>query len=224
MKKQRILLVEDSKEIAQAVVMNLEYAGYDSVLFEDGQSVVEYLKGDHRFDIAVLDIMVPYIDGFELMSYMKDYGIPVIYMTAKADLDSEIQGLRAGAEDYVMKPFKMQSLLVRIEKILERHGQTGRVYEYKNIVVDEENRSVTKDGIEVCFAPVEFDVFLLLLKNKNRTVSRNKILDEVWGEDFFGDTRTVDVRIAMIRKKLELLDEIRTIPKTGYRLEEKDWK
>ncbi len=221
MKKYRVLLAEDSLEITQAVSLSLEYAGYDYVAFEDGKSVVDFLEKDHDFDIAVLDIMMPHIDGFELLPYMKSKDIPVIYMTAKSDLESEVRGLREGAEDYVIKPFKIQSLLVRIEKILERHGKTDAKYQFKNIILDESNRIVTQNGEEVTLAPIEFDVLLLLLKNKNRTVSRDDILDKVWGVDFFGDTRTVDVRIAILRKKLNLSDEIRTIPKTGYRLEEK---
>lgn len=221
MKKIKILLAEDTKSIADAVAFNLEYQNYDCKVFEDGLDVVNFLKSEHDFDLAVLDIMLPNVDGFELLEHMKKYNIPVIYMTAKTDLASEIRGLRKGAEDYITKPFEMLSLLVRIEKILERHGKMQNIYTFKDIEINNDEKTVKKLGEEIKLPPLEFDVLLLLIKNKNRTISRDKILDEVWGMDFFGDTRTVDVRIANIRKKLSLKDEIRSISKTGYRLEER---
>ena len=151
---------------------------------------------------------------------MEKYKIPVIYMTAKTDSESEVRGLRDGAEDYIVKPFEVVTLLVRIEKVLKRTGRLNQIYHFGNIKVDVENRIVTKDDEPVELPPLEFDVLTVLIKNKNRTVSRDHILNEIWGEDYFGDLRTVDVRIANIRKKLGLGDMIRTISKVGYRLEE----
>ena len=141
-------------------------------------------------------------------------------MTAKTDSESEVKGLRDGAEDYIVKPFEVVTLLVRIEKVLKRTGRLNQVYHFGNITVDVENRSVTKDGEIIELPPLEFDVLTVLIKNKNRTVTREHILNEIWGEDYFGDVRTVDVRIANLRKKLGLGDMIRTISKAGYRLEE----
>lgn len=142
-------------------------------------------------------------------------------MTAKTDSASEVKGLREGAEDYIVKPFEVVTLLVRIEKVLARTGRLNQVYRYQDITLDTENRTITKAGMEVDLTPLEFDVFSILIKNKNRTVSRDRILNEIWGEDYFGDLRTVDVRVANLRKKLGFTDEIRTISKTGYRLEER---
>lgn len=217
----RILIVEDDSAIAETVALNLRYVGYEYMHFDDGQKAADYLIQDHSFDLALLDIMLPGIDGFELFSHMKKYNIPVIYMTAKTDSASEVKGLRDGAEDYIVKPFEVVTLLVRIEKVLARTGRLNQVYRYQDITLDTENRTITKAGTEVDLTPLEFDVFSILIKNKNRTVSRDRILNEIWGEDYFGDLRTVDVRVANLRKKLGFTDEIRTISKTGYRLEER---
>lgn len=216
----RILIVEDDKGISDIIALNLRYVGYEYKVIENGSEAAAYLKSDHSFDLALLDIMLPGIDGFELFGVMAQYNIPVVYMTAKTDSESEVKGLRDGAEDYIVKPFEVVTLLVRIEKVLERTGRLNMVYRFADIVVDTENRTVTKYGEKIDLAPLEFDVFAILIKNKNRTVSRERILNEIWGEDYFGDTRTVDVRVANIRKKLGFSDEIRTISKAGYRLEE----
>lgn len=217
----RIIIVEDDSDIADVVGLNLGYVGYEYAIFDDGKKAAEYLEKDHSFDLALLDIMLPGMDGFELFSHMEKYNIPVIYMTAKTDSASEVRSLRDGAEDYIVKPFEVVTLLVRIEKVLARTGRLNQIYRFLDITVDAHNRTLTKAGEEVTLTPLEFDVFCVLVRNKNRTVSRERILNEIWGEDYFGDVRTVDVRIANIRKKLGLTDEIRTISKTGYRLEER---
>lgn len=217
----RILIVEDDPAIAQSVALNLRYAGYEYVILEDGKAAAEYLNTDHAFDLALLDIMIPGMDGFELFSHMKKYAVPVIYMTAKTDSESEVRCLRDGAEDYIVKPFEVITLLVRIEKVLARIGKLKQVYRFRDIILDAENRIVTKAGTEIDLTPLEFDVLRVLIKNKNRTVSRDRLLNEIWGEEYFGDLRTVDVRIANIRKKLGFTNEIRTISKAGYRLEER---
>jgi DNA-binding response OmpR family regulator len=217
----RILMIEDDKGISDAVALHLQYSGYEFMVFNEGSAAAQYLEQDHSFDLALLDIMLPGLDGFALFDHMEKYNIPVIYITAKTDSASEIKGLRDGAEDYIVKPFEVLTLLVRIEKVLERTGKLNKVYRIKDITADLENRTVTKCGEQVGLSPLEFDVFAILIKNKNRTVPRERILNEIWGVDWFGDTRTVDVRIANIRKKLDLTDEIKAIPKTGYRLEER---
>ncbi len=217
----RILIVEDDRAIASAVALNLKCVGYEAETFYDGGEAAEFLTGDHAFDLALLDIMLPGIDGFALLEHMQKYNIPVIYMTAKTDSESEVRGLRDGAEDYIVKPFEIVTLLVRIEKVLMRTGRLQPVYRFRDITLDGENRVVTKAGEEVDLTPLEFDVLRVLMKNKNRTVSRQQILNEIWGEDYFGDLRTVDVRVTGIRKKLGLTTEIRAVSKAGYRLEER---
>lgn len=217
----RILVVEDDKAIAGAVALNLQRVGYEVKVFYDGREAADSLAEDHSFDLALLDIMLPGVDGFQLLEYMQSRNIPVIYMTAKTDSESEVRGLRDGAEDYIVKPFAIAALLVRIEKVLARTGRLNQVYRFRDITLDGENRTVSKAGEPVDLTPLEFDVLHVLMKNKNRTVTREHILNEIWGEDYFGDLRTVDVRVAGLRKKLGLTTEIRAISKTGYRLEER---
>jgi DNA-binding response OmpR family regulator len=216
----RLLIVEDDEAILHLIEINLQVAGYDCVSLADGGEAMQFLEKDHSFDLALLDIMLPGLDGFELMPVMQQYNIPVIYLTAKSDVTSKVKGLREGAEDYIVKPFEILELLVRIEKILERSGRLNRIIRLKDITIDLEKRVVTRFGEEIALKPLEFDVFALLAKYKNRTMPRERLLNEIWGIDFIGETRTVDVHIANIRKKLDLNEEIKTISKTGYRLED----
>ena len=217
----RILLVEDDRAIADAVALNLRTVGYEVSAFDDGSEAAAALEKDHSFDIALLDIMLPGLDGFALFALMDKYNIPVIYMTAKTDSESEVRGLKEGAEDYIVKPFEIVTLLVRIERVLARTGRLNQVYRFRDLALDTENRTLTYAGEPIDLPPLEFDVLAVLMKNKNRTVSRERILNEIWGEDYFGDIRTVDVRVANLRKKLNLSEAIRTISKAGYRLEER---
>ncbi|MGI6174952.1 MAG: response regulator transcription factor [Christensenellales bacterium] len=217
----RIMIVEDDKGISDALALNMQFVGYDYMIFSDGRQAADYLFEDHAFDLALLDIMLPGIDGFELFGHMEKYSIPVIYMTAKTDSASEIKGLRDGAEDYIVKPFETVTLMVRIEKVLRRTGKLNTVYRIKDIEVNSENRTVKKAGELIDLQPMELDVLLMLLKNKNMTVSRERLLAEIWGYDFVGETRVVDVKIFGLRKKLDLGEQIKSIPKLGYRLEER---
>lgn len=219
--KNRILVVEDDAAIRDAVLLNLQVAEYDATAFEDGQDAADALEQDHAYDLALLDIMLPGLDGFELFSVMERYGIPVIYMTAKTDSASEIRGLRDGAEDYIVKPFDPLTLLVRIEKVLKRMGKWNAVYRVRDITVNTETHEVTRGGEPIVLQPLEFDVLVALLKHKNMTVSRERLVSEVWGFDYLGETRMVDVKISALRRKLGLEDAIRSIPKLGYRLEER---
>ena len=217
----RILLVEDDQAIADAVALNLKIVGYDYARFADGQAAADSLESDHTFDIALLDIMLPGMDGFELLSYMKKYGIPVIYMTAKADAASEIKGLLDGAEDYVIKPFDMMALMVRMEKVLLRTGRLNRIYRAGDVELDDYRHLVFKAGVPVELSPLEYAVLLYLMKHKNLTVAREQLLSEVWGFEYMGESRSVDVKISSLRRKLGLNDAIKTVQKLGYRLEDR---
>lgn len=220
MGKNRILVVEDEAAISDFIAVNLEYTGYACDVFADGLLAERHISADHAYDLALLDVMLPGLDGFALLGHLKQYGIPVIFLTAKTDVASKVKGLREGAEDYIVKPFEILELLVRIEKVLGRTGKTDRVLRFDGIVTDVENRVVTKDGKEVALKPLEFDLWTMLVRYKNRTLPRERLLNEIWGIDYVGGTRTVDVHIAQLRKKLGLAEQIRSIPKTGYRLEE----
>jgi len=219
--KNRILIVEDDRGIADAIALNMDFVGYDYAVFGDGLAAAQALTDDHAFDLAVLDIMLPGIDGFELMAHMEKYSIPVIYITAKTDSASEVRGLIGGAEDYIVKPFDMLSLMVRIEKVLRRTGKLNTVYRIRDIEINSVSRSVSKKGESVSLQPLEFDVLMMLVRHKNTAVSREQLLSEIWGYDFAGETRTVDIKIAAIRKKLGMEDMIHTVPKFGYRLEDR---
>ncbi len=217
----RILLVEDDCDISDVIAMNLEYSGYSCVVLDDGQKAADYLTDDNSFDLAILDIMLPGLDGFALLEHMQKRFIPVLFLTAKADVGSKIKGLRDGAEDYLAKPFEMLELLVRIEKILERTGKLNKIIMYDNIAVNVETRTVTLEGTPVDLQPMEYDLLLTLLRHKNCTLSRERLLMEIWGFDYMGTTRTVDMHISNLRRKLGLSNAIVTIPKVGYRLVEK---
>ena len=217
----RIVIIEDDAAIAQAVQLNLECAEYEVTVFDNGQTAWDALRDNHDYDLALLDMMLPGKDGFALLPKLREYGIPVICLTAMGDPGHEVQGLRSGAEDYIAKPFDMLALMVRMEKVLSRSGKLHEIYHFRDLTLDKGNRRLTRKGEEICLPPLEFDVLAVLMKNKNRTVSRERILNEIWGQDYFGDIRTVDVRVANLRKKLNLSEAIRTISKAGYRLEER---
>lgn len=216
----RLIVVEDDPSISDFIANNLQYTGYDYTVFANGMDAAQYLLQDHAFDLALLDVMLPGMDGFELMEYMKKYNIPVIYLTAKMDLSSKIKGLRDGAEDYIVKPFEVLELLVRIEKVLDRTGKLNQILHFKDIVIHLQDHTVKRCGEEIELKPLEFDLLAMFTRYKNRTLPRERLLNEIWGIDFVGGTRTVDVHVANLRKKLDLHEELKTISKIGYRLEE----
>ena len=201
-------------------IKNLISTGYAATPIYDGKEAAELLERDADFDLALLDIMLPGIDGFALMGYMKHHDIPVIYLTAKSDIDSKIQGLQDGAEDYIVKPFEILELLVRIEKVLERTGKMQQVLDVADLTINLMERSVRKNGKEILLKPMEYDLLVMLAKNKNIALSRERLLHGVWGVDYVGETRTVDVHIGQLRRKLGLENHIKTISKMGYRLED----
>lgn len=220
MTQNRVLIVEDEISIAKMIAMNLKVAGYETVLFYDGKEAADALREDHAYDIALLDVMLPGMDGFALLSVIKPYGIPVIFLTAKDDIQSKVQGLSDGAEDYIVKPFEMLELMVRMEKVLEREKKHSDAIRILDIEINFLEHTVRKNGVEVTLKPMEFELLCVLAKNKNIAISREELLRRVWGVDYAGETRTVDVHIGQLRKKLSLNDKIKTVSKMGYRLEE----
>ena len=220
MPKNRILVVEDDTAISELIQINLRVAEYETVIAMDGLEAARILEEDHAFDLALLDIMLPGLDGFELFLIVKQYQIPVIFLTAKTDLLSKIKGLRDGAEDYIVKPFEVLELIVRIEKVLDRAGKLNRVLRFKDIEINIPDRTVVCCGRSVTLKPMEFDLLVMLARNKNRTLTRERLLNELWGVDYIGETRTVDVHVGQLRKKLGLSEQIKSIPKIGYRLED----
>ncbi|WP_302626952.1 response regulator transcription factor [uncultured Eubacterium sp.] len=220
MLKNKILIVEDEEAIAKMIAMNLKVAGYDTKIFMDGIKAAEEIQMNHTYDLILLDVMLPGIDGFQLFDIVKQYGIPVIFLTAKDDLESKIRGLKGGADDYIVKPFEVLELMVRIEKVLERSNKLENILKIWDLEINIEEHTVRKKGKEILLKPKEFELLTVLVKNKNIAISREKLLSLVWGYDYIGETRTVDVHIGQIRKKLGLGEHIKTISKMGYRLEE----
>ncbi len=215
----KILVIEDENSINDLICMNLEIAGYRPVAFFSGNEVSQHLKENHNYDLALLDIMLPGKDGFELLEELKEYRIPVIYLTAKGDLPSKIKGLRNGAEDYIVKPFEMLELLVRMDNVLKRYGKEEEEIRIKDVVINEKKRTIYKNGVEISMQPMEFDCLLAFWKYRNRVMTREQILNILWGVDFEGESRTVDVHVGNIRKKLDFSDVIITVPRIGYRME-----
>ena len=218
--KARILVIEDEMSINDLLCMNLEIAGYETVGYLDGNEAYEAIIQDHAFQCALVDIMLPGRDGYSLLPKLKQYEIPVIFLTAKGDIASKIKGLKDGAEDYIVKPFEVLELLVRIEKVLARTKPEEHTLSVLNLEIDFEQHTVRQDGKEVSLKPMEFELLAVLARNKNRAISRENLLRMVWGVEYIGETRTVDVHIGQLRKKLNLADHIKTVSKLGYRLEE----
>lgn len=220
--KTRILVIEDDSSISELICMNLEAAGYEAFPILDGLCAEAFLKEADKREIALalVDVMLPGKDGFALMEDFQRAEIPVIYLTAKDDVISKVHGLKAGAEDYIVKPFEVLELLVRIDKVLKRTGRDQEKIQIRDVVIDIKEHSVTKNGQKIQLKPMEYELLVLLAKSKNVAFSREELLNRLWGTDYVGETRTVDVHIGQLRKKLDFHDVIRTISKTGYRLED----
>lgn len=215
----KILIVEDDDGISNLININLNMVGYETKQEFDGKKALETIKKE-KFDLIIMDIMLPGIDGFEIMQKIKDMKVPVIFLTAKNSVIDKVKGLKLGAEDYMVKPFETVELIARIEVILRRYGKSEDYLEFKDLKVYEDERVVKKSDVEVELTLKEFELLILLIKNKNIALSREQILEKVWGYEYFGETRTVDTHVQRLRKKLGLLDNIKTVYKVGYRLED----
>lgn len=215
----RILVIEDDQAINDLICMNLMVAGYEVESFLDGNEASGAIARDHDYGCALVDVMLPGKDGFSLLPELRSFGVPVIFLTAKGDIQSKVKGLTEGAEDYIVKPFEMLELLVRIDKVLKRYHVPGQTVQIRDVVIDPEKRTVTKGGQEVYLKPMEFDCLMMFVRNKNKALTRGQLLAALWGVEFEGETRTVDAHVGRIRKKLDFQDVIRTIPRIGYRLE-----
>lgn len=215
----KILIVEDDEAISNLININLNMVGYESKQEFDGLQALDTIKKEN-FDLIIMDIMLPGMDGFKIMEEIKDLNIPVIFLTAKNSVIDKVKGLKLGAEDYMVKPFETVELIARIEVVLRRYGKAEDYIEFKDLKIYEEERIVTKCDKKIELTLKEFELLLLLIKNKNIALSRDQILEQVWGYEYFGETRTVDTHVQRIRKKLGLIDNIRTVYKIGYRLED----
>lgn len=230
MEKAKILVVEDEEKIARLLELELEFEGYEVTKAEDGIEALEKYR-TQPWDLILLDVMLPGIDGIEVLRRIRknDPVTPVIMLTAKSSVDDKVTGLDLGANDYVTKPFSIEELLARIRACLrmqtltvEREEDDGWE-EFGGLRINEKLREVVRDGNEVELTPREFDLLLFLFKNRRQVLNREQILDAVWGYDYFGDTKVVDVYIRYLRKKIDQPSDtplIHTVRGVGYVLRE----
>ena len=215
----RILIVDDDLNIAELIKDLLIIDNYIAEYVLSGEEALEILK-KQKYDLIVLDVMLPNLNGFEIIEKIRKYETPVLFLSAKTDEESVIKGLKLGAEDYIRKPFNRLEFLARIENILKRNTKTKELYNFKDITLDKSKRIVSKNDKIIDLRPKEYELLELFLKNINIALSKEEILNKVWGIDTDIETRTVDYHIQQLRKKLGLKDEIVTIHKIGYRLED----
>ncbi|RGT61085.1 response regulator transcription factor [Faecalibacillus faecis] len=214
----KILIVEDEKSINRLIKINLSDAGYSCLCAFDGKEAIELIDHNH-FDLILLDIMLPEINGYELMEYIRPLEIPVIFLTAKSDVKDRVKGLKLGAEDYIAKPFEIIELVARVETVLRRFHKTETLLNVYDITIDTLSRIVKKEGQVINLTVKEYDLLLLFIQNKNIALFHDRIYEAVWGEYYMGDSRTVDLHVQRMRKKLGLEDKIVPVYKVGYRLE-----
>lgn len=215
----RILIVEDEIAISDLIKIELETKGYKCEVANDGEIASNYIE-NKNYDLILLDIMIPKIDGYELLEYVKQIAeIPIIFITAKNQIEDKIKGLNLGADDYITKPFEIRELIARIEAVLRRYNKGNEIQRIDDVEINIISRIVKKNGKEVSLTPKEFDLLILLVQNKNFALYRETIFEKVWGEELEFETRTLDLHIQRLRKKLGLKDRIKTVYKIGYMLE-----
>ena len=222
-----VLIVEDDKNIQELLQLYLEKEGYAVTVASDGGQGLTKFRAI-KPDLVLLDVMMPVMDGWTVCRTIRaESRTPVIMLTAKGEVDDKVNGLKAGADDYVTKPFEMKELLARIEAVLRRsenvaEDQKPRRLVFDRLVIDMDAFELLVDGKKVDTPPKEMELLFYLASSPNRVYTRNQLLDEVWGFDYFGDSRTVDVHVKRLREKLEDVSEswcLRTVWGVGYKFE-----
>lgn len=218
----RILIVEDDENISKMLAATLSIGGYSYEQCADGMDAVQRIP-DGEYDLVLLDVMLPGCDGFAVLDAVRAAGCetPVIFLTALGAVADKVKGLRGGAEDYIVKPFEAVELLARIEVVLRRAGKSEMHLSYGDIRVDIEKHTVTKAGVPMTLTPKEFDVLVFFMRNPDVAITREQLLSNIWGYDFAGESRSVDIHVQQVRRKLGLQGRLITIPKLGYRLEKR---
>lgn len=214
----RILIVEDEKPISDLLRMSLTNAGYHCTCVYDGTSAADIIERE-VFDLILLDIMLPEIDGYELMEYVQTIGTPAIFITAKADLNDRVKGLRLGAEDYIIKPFEILEVLARVEGILKRHGKLQTVICLDDLEINTSAMQVMKNGEEILLTKKEYDLLLLFVRNPGIVLYKSTIYERVWGGEYPEKTRTVELHVQRLKKKLGWNEQLKLVFMVGYRLE-----
>ena len=214
----KILAVDDERAIAELLRLSLTQAGYECICAYDGVEAANRIEKE-SFDLILLDIMLPGIDGFELMDYIRSTGIPVIFLTAKNAVSDRVKGLRMGAEDYMVKPFDIQELLARVEGVLRRHGKLQTVLTVGDLTINTLSMQVTRGGEEIILTRKEYELLLLFARNVGVVLSKTTIYERVWGGEYPDNTRTVELHIQRMKKKLGWDDRLKPVYGMGYRLE-----
>jgi two-component system, OmpR family, alkaline phosphatase synthesis response regulator PhoP len=214
----KILIVEDEIPISDLIRMSLIGKGYFCECAYDGKQAADVIE-QTDYDLILLDIMLPEIDGYELMEYVRPMNIPVIFITAKSSLQDRVKGLQIGADDYIIKPFEIIELLARVEAVLRRYNKSERSIKIGDVEINVESRVVTKDSKHIDLTLKEYDLLIMLVHNRNIALFRESLFEKIWGTDYMGETRTLDLHIQRLRKKLNWEDKIKTVHKIGYRLE-----
>lgn len=213
-----ILIAEDERPIADLIELTLTGAGYTCEQANDGETAAD-LIAERDYELAILDIMLPKVDGYELLGYLRSVGTPVIFVTAKTTLNDRVRGLRLGADDYLTKPFEPLELVARVESVLRRTGRANVVLQAFGVTLDPAARTVEQSGKPVHLSPREFELLELLMRNRGMTLYREVLYERLWGDDEAFDTRPLDLCITRLRKKLGWKQEICTVFRVGYRLE-----
>ncbi len=227
----KILIVDDEKPICDLIDMNLSEAGYHCTSVQDGLKALQIIENE-TFDLILLDIMLPGVDGFDIMEYIRPLEIPVIFITAKYEVKDKVRGLKLGADDYLVKPFDVVELVARVEAVLRRYNKMAKRLSAGDVEVDVEARTVTKAGRPVELTNKEFGLLVLFIRNKNVALFRETLYEKVWEGEYSGDSRTLDLHVQRLRRKLGwegMTDDISGIVprlvavyKVGYRLEVPD--
>ena len=216
--ERKILVVDDERPIAELLRLSLKQAGYECICAYDGIQAADLIEKE-TFDLILLDIMLPGIDGFELMEYIRTTGIPVIFLTAKNAVADRVRGLRLGAEDYMVKPFDVLELLARVEGVLRRHGKLQTILQIGDLQFNTLAMQVFRAGLEVPLTHKEYELALLFAQNRGVVLSKSTIYERIWGGEFPEHTRTVELHIQRMKKKLGWTEKIRPVFGMGYRLE-----
>lgn len=213
-----VLIVEDEPAISSLIRMGLTQAGYNCTVADDGEKAADLIE-EKEFDLVLLDIMLPKVNGYELMEYIAPMNMPVIFLTARDSTKDKVKGLKLGADDYIAKPFEMDELIARVEAVLRRYNKTQQEMLILDVVIHTRSRQVTKGNEVIPLAPKEYDLLLELVRNKNIVMERGNLYEAVWETEFTGDTRTLDLHIQRLRRKLNWKDVIKTVFRYGYVLE-----
>lgn len=213
-----ILIIEDEKPISNLIRMSLSKEGYCCDLAFDGEEAADKLE-EKRYDLILLDIMLPGVDGYALMEYIEPLNIPVIFLTARGSLEDRVKGLRMGAEDYIVKPFEIRELLARVEVVLRRYQKNGGVIQIGGLKIDTRSMTVDRGSERILLTRKEYDLLLLFARNPNTALYRETIYERVWGGELESGSKTVDLHVQRLRRKTGWEKELQAVSKVGYRLE-----